>query len=155
MKEKRKRKLQKLQIFVEIFLTVRSRFWYVIKCTICAAVILHHTCPKSGWKLRPKTLIRSLVRSLVCFVRPSVSSPEPNFLFSLSLSLSPRARALSLLSFCFSPSRASLALPHLLLLFASLLLSLLWFCFCLECSLVDFHFYFYFFGSRTFFFRVF
>jgi len=100
-----------------------------------------------------QTLIRSLVRSLVCFVRPSVSSPEPNFLFSLSLS--PLARALSRCSRFASLPLAPRSPPSFALLFASLLLSLLWFCFCLECSLVDFHFFLCIFWSQTFFFRVF
>lgn len=60
-----------------------------------------------------QTLIRSLVRSLVCFVRPSVSSPEPNFLFSLSLSLPSRARSLVALVLLLSLSRLARP-PHLL-----------------------------------------
>ncbi len=104
-----------------------------------------------------QTLIRSFVRS---FVRwsvssvPSVSSPEPNFLFSLSLS--PLARALSRCSRFASLPRAPRS-PTFALLFASLLLSLQWFCFCLGYSLVDFHFFlcFFFVGYRTFFFCVF
>ncbi len=97
---------------MEIFLTVRSRFWYVIKCTLCAAVILHHTCPKSGWKLRPKhSSVRWFVRWSVSSVRPSVRRNQTSS--SLSLSLSPRARSLVALVLLLSLSRLARP-PHLL-----------------------------------------
>ncbi len=108
---------------------------------------LHHTCPKSGWKLRPKhSSVRSFVRPFVGLFRPSVRQFRRN-----QTSSSLPSRACSLVALVLLLSLARLARPHLLSCFrcygfvtvsgARLLISI----FC--CG--------FFFGSWTFFFCMF